>query len=60
MTATWRCKAERGRMEITITRLQNGLYQLSFDGKKVAIGTLEAMVRTAEIWKEENYNGLVK
>lgn len=47
-------------MEITITRLQNGLYQLSFDGKKVAIGTLEAVVRTAEMWKEENYNGLVE
>lgn len=47
-------------MEITITRLPNGLYQLSFDGKKVAIGTLEAMVRTAEMWKEEHYNGLVE
>lgn len=47
-------------MEIAITRLPNGLYQLSFDGKKVAVGTLQEMVRTAEMWKEEHYNGLVE
>ena len=47
-------------MEITITRLPGGLYQLSFDGKKVAVGTLQEMVRTAERRKEKRHNGLVE
>lgn len=47
-------------MEITITRLPNGLYQLSFDGKKEAVGTLENMVRMAEERKEKHHNGLVE
>lgn len=47
-------------MEITITRLPNGLYQLSFGGKNVAVGTLEDIVRMAEKRKEEIQNGLVE